>query len=171
MAEVTRSGFGTAGYCTLCSVDDVNIQDGVDRRVGKLKPNGKYEYSATKVNEFLTSKGLRGVDRQVVYNHRKHVMHPKDKLVSAVKKRDLERGPAPQQVSEDEFLDSLVNVGLRKVQSDPDSVTIDQALKAVQIKKNSGKMGSGIQVLVGLMTGGPRQPTDDIVIEGEVKVL
>jgi len=170
MSDGVRSaGFGNVGYCKLCSIVDPEVQDKLDKRVGKKKPNGKYSYSATKVNAYLESQGVDGVDRAVIYKHRLHVQHPKDRIVSAVEKHTIEKGVQPAQVSEDEFLDSLISIGQTKIAADPDSVTIDQALKAVQIKKGSGKMGTGIQVLVGLMTGGPKN--DDVVIEGEVKTV
>lgn len=163
---IKRDGFGTAGYCSLCSLVDVERQDDLDKRIGKRKPRGTYVYSPNKINEWLVSKDIQAVDRQVIYNHRKHVMHPNDRLVSAVQKREMEHGVQPMQVSEDDFLDSLITIGQRKIAADPDLVTIDQALKAVQVKKGSNKMGSGINVLVGIMTGGPKEHSDDIVVEG-----
>ena len=170
MAGVKRDGFGTPGYCKLCSLEEVTFQDALDKRVGKRRQSGTYVYSPRKINEWLVGQGLDAVDRGVLYRHRKHVMHPKDRLVSSVQKREVERGVQPQQVNEDAFLDSLINLGNARIVADPGAVTVDQALKAVQIKKGSGKMGSGIQVLVGLMTGGPSR-SDDTVIEGEVQVI
>ena len=93
-------------------------------------------------------------------------MHPKDRIVNAVEKRTLEHGVQPAQVSEDQFLDSLIKIGNAKIAADPDAVTVDQALKAVQIKKNAGQKKDGAQVLVAILTG--TRDMEDQVIEGEV---
>lgn len=169
MAGVTGDGYGTVGYCKLCSITDVSIQDDLDKRTGKRKENGTYVYPVSKLNKWMEEHGIAPVAKETIRNHRKHVMHPKDRMVSAVAKRTMERGVQPQQVSEDQFLSSLINLGSQKVQNDPDSVTIEQALKAVQIKKTGGKMGNAQAVLVSIFTGGPQEAT--IVVEGESKTL
>lgn len=171
MGVVSTAGTGKPGYCKLCSMQDPQDQDELDKRTG-LKKDDKYVYSPDRLNEWLAERGITDqkgealrANRQTWYSHRKHVMHPKDRIVSAVQKRTLEHGVQPAQVSEDQFLDSLIKIGNSKIAADPDAVTIDQALKAVQIKKNAGTRQDGAQVLVAILTG--TRETDD-VIEGEV---
>jgi hypothetical protein len=168
MTKTTRSGFGTVGYCKLCSITDPDLQDKLDKRVGQMKDD-KYVWAPKRLNEWMDQNELGSASRQVIYNHREHVKHPKDKMVTAVQKREIEHGVQPQQVNEDAFLDSLIAMGQRKIEADPDSVSIGDALKAVSIKKNSGKMGNAQNVLVQIMTGGPTEPT--VVVEGEVTEL
>ncbi len=167
-AVTTRSGFGTAGYCKLCSITDPVLQDEYDKRTG-TKANDKYVYSPAALNDWAEKKGIPGlkVNRQTVYQHRLHVMHPNDKVITAIEKREAEHGVQPQQASEDEFIDALILQGQRKIAADPNSVTISDALKAVGIKKGTGKGSNAVTVLVGLMTGGPQETT--IVVEGEVE--
>lgn len=167
MAKIRQTGFGTVGYCKLCSFDDPVDQDAFDKRIGK-RENDDYVYTPAALNEWLEGKGLQPVNRQTIYSHRKHVMHPKDRLVSAVVKRQIEHGVQPAQVSEDSFLDALIAIGQQRIAADPDSVTIDQALKAVQVKRQSSKAGQAQQVLVNIFTGGP---TMTPVVEGEVREL
>lgn len=169
-AGIVKSGYGQQGYCKLCSFSDPKLQDDFDRRTGKLKPGKQvgddkaYEYSPPMLNEWLEERGIKPVDRATVYRHRKHVMHPKDRLVNAVQKRERDHGTVPANVTEDTFLQSIVAVGAKKVAENPEEVTIDQALKAAQIRSNMQKKGTDINVLVNVMTSGDPQ---DVVIEGE----
>lgn len=169
---MATAGVGKPGYCKLCSMQDPRDQDELDRRTG-LREEGKYVYSPDKLNAWLEERGITEANgrtlkanRQTWYSHRNHVMHPRDRIVSAVAKRTLEHGVQPSQVSEDEFLDSLIKIGNSKIAADPDAVTIDQALKAVQIKKNAGARKDGHQTLVAIFTG-TREMSPD-VFEGEV---
>ena len=170
MATINKGGYGQQGYCKLCSFSDPKLQDDFDRRTGMLKPGKKigddkaHEYSHSKLNDWLEQHGVKPVDRQTIYRHRKHVMHPKDRLVNAVQKREQDHGTLPANVSEDTFLQSIVAVGAKKVAENPEEVTIDQALKAAQIRSNMQKKGTDINVLVNIMTSGDPQ---DVVIEGE----
>lgn len=146
------------------------MQDAYDKRIGS-KTNDKYDYSPAMLNEWVEKKGYPDlkVNRQTVYQHREHVKHPNDRMVTAIAKREAEHGVQPQQVSADEFLDALILQGQRKVASDPDSITISDALKAVGIKKGAGKETRAQMVLVQLMTGGPAEEATITVVEGEVQ--
>ena len=164
--RLLTSGAGHRGYCKLCSFDDPKLQDAFDKRV--------LDYSTPKLNEWLDSKGLiqsdadgrkKLIDRGTVYKHRDHVRDPKDRMVSAVAKRQLEHGSLPATVSEQEFLDAVIAMGHARAQANPEAVTIDHALKATQIKAQSKSQGSAHQMLVQIFTG--RMPAEATVIEGE----
>lgn len=168
---MSTAGTGKPGYCKLCSMQDPEDQDELDKRVG-LKKDDQYVYSPDRMNTWLAERGITDqkgsplkANRQTWYSHRKHVMHPKDRIVSAVAKRTMEHGVQPATVSEDQFLDSLIKIGNQKIAADPDAVTIDQALKAVQIKKNAGTKKDAHQTLIAIFTG--TRELDD-TIEGEV---
>lgn len=168
MSKAVRlTGYGNPGYCKLCSFEDPKLQDEFDRRCGK-KTGDRYDYTPKALNEWLAENTLDvQASRPTVYAHREHVKHPKDRLVSAVKKREMEHGSVPANVSEEQFLSTLIALGQKKAAENPDEVTIDQALKATQIKQNSKDKGNAQAVLVNIFTGGaPAEPT---IIEGEVK--
>ena len=163
---VSRAGYGKQGYCKLCSIDDPKLQDAFDKRVG-LKDGKRYQYTVNTLNEWLAEKGLDlSTSRPTLYEHRKHVMHPKDRLVNAVQKREIDHGTVPATVSNDEFLNTLIAIGHRRAAANPEEVTIDQALKATQIKQNAKEKGNAQAVLVNIFTSGAPEAT---VIEGEVK--
>jgi hypothetical protein len=157
VSKLLKNGAGKPGYCKLCSFDDHRLQDEFDKRV--------LDYSPKKLNEWLAARveGHKPVNRQTIYSHRDHVRNPKDKLVSAVRKRTLEHGVQKQRVSEQEFLDAVVAMGQAKAQADPDSVTIDHALKAASLKLQSKQKGNAHQTLVAIFTGNLPD-----TIEGEV---
>ena len=72
--------------------------------------------------------------------------------MTAVKNRQ-QQGLAPRETSDEEFLDAIIAAGMSRVRDDPDSVTIDQTLKAVGIRQQarSSKQG-GIAILVATLT-------------------
>lgn len=157
--RITKSGQGKQGYCKLCSFDDPRLQDEFDKRV--------LDYTPKKLNDWLAGKveGFKPVNRQTIYSHRDHVRHPKDRLVRAVQKRTMEHGVQKQRVSEQEFLDAVIKYGQANAEADPESITIDHALKAASLKMQSRQKGQAHQTLVAIITGN----VDDTVIEGEVK--
>lgn len=160
MASLHRAGQGKPGYCKLCSFANVDLQAEFDRRVLVWTPK--------QLNEWLEERDTPRVSRPTIYNHREHVRNPKDRLVNAVERHRQEQGVQPATVSEEDFLQAIINVGAQRVAENPEEVTIDQALKAAQIRGNLAKKGNDINVLVAIMTEGVSQiPT----IEGEVKVL
>ena len=150
------------GYCRFCDVknfENVTEQDTVDARIRDM--------GVGKFNEWARARGMKGTSPHTFYAHRQHILNPQDRIVSAVEKRQREGGVQPARTTHDEFLQSLVSIGAAKVAADPDSVTVDQALKAAKIQADREKKGQGNQVLIQLFTGGaPSEgPT---IIEGEV---
>ena len=157
--KLLKGGIGRQGYCKLCSFDDPKIQDDFDKRV--------LDYSPARLNEWLAKYEIKPVDRATVYNHRNHVRNPKDRMVSAVAKRQLEHGSLPARVSEQQFLDAVIAMGHERAMADPEAVTIDHALKATQIKAQSKNKGDAHNILIQLFTG--RMPEGAFVVEGEFR--
>lgn len=157
MAKLLKAGAGRQGYCKLCSFDEPKVQDGFDARV--------LDYSPKKLNEYLAKHGIPPVNRQTIYSHREHVRAPEDRVVNAKLKRDLEHGKQPRRTSESEFLDAVIALGHENALLDPSAVTVDQALKATQIKSAAKAKGDAHQTLVAIFTGN----YDPSVIEGEAK--
>lgn len=157
--KLTKAGQGKQGYCKLCSFDDPKLQDEFDKRV--------LDYTPKKLNDWLSAKieDFKPVNRQTIYSHRDHVRNPKDRLVRAVQKRTMEHGVQKQRVSEQEFLDAVIAYGQANAEADPESITIDHALKAASLKMQSKNKGAAHQTLVAIITGN----APDEVIEGEAR--
>lgn len=156
--RLLTSGQKQQGYCKLCSFPDPKLQDEFDKRV--------LDYTPNQLNEWLVSHvDMKPVNRQTIYSHRNHVRNPKDRLVRAVDRRQMEHGSLPARVSEQQFLDAVIALGQARAMADPESVTIDHALKATQIKAQSKSQGNAHNVLIQLFTG--RMPEGLNVIEGE----
>ena len=160
LVKILRSGQGHQGYCKLCSFDDPRFQDEFDKRV--------LDYTSTQTNEWLVSKGLKKVNRQTIYSHREHVRNPQDKLVQATKRRAMQHGSQAPRTTDDEFLDAVIQFGHANAVANPDNVTIEQALKAVGIKKQANTKGNAHQTLVAIFTG---TMTPEDIIEGEAQEL
>jgi hypothetical protein len=160
LAKLLKAGAGKPGYCKLCSFDDPIIQDGFDSRV--------LDYSPQKLNDWLKTKieDHKPVSRGTIYTHRRHVMSPQDRVVQATQRRDMVHGKQPQRVEESEFLDAVISLGHTNALADPSAITVDQALKATQIKQSAKAKGDAHQTLVAIFTG---NYTPETVIEGEAK--
>lgn len=155
---------GVKGYCRFCDITqfkDAAQQDAFDARAR--------EYGPTNINRWLEANGLKKCSPHTLYDHREHIKHPQDRIVSAVEKRQREGGIQPARTSHDEFLQSLVSIGAAKVAADPDSVTVDQALKAAKIQSDKEKKGGGDNILIQLFTEGAGPVAT--VIEGEAEEL
>ena len=156
MAKLLKAGAGRQGYCKLCSFDEPTVQDAFDKRV--------QDYSPKQLNEWLKTKGIKPVNRQTVYSHREHVKAPEDRLVQAKQRRDMVHGKQPRRTSESEFLDAVIALGHENALLDPEAVTVDQALKATQIKQAAKAKGDAQQLVVAIFSG---NYSPEMVIEGE----
>lgn len=156
---------GRQGYCKLCSFDDPDVQFDFDKAV-------RAGWTPKKLNVWLESKDLKPVDRLTVYKHREHVASPKDRMVSAVAKHQAEQGVVPAKVSEEEYLEAIVSAAAMRLQADPGAVTIDQGIKAAQVRgtlKNKGQ-----NIALSLIFTGQYQisgQSDPQIIEGEAREI
>lgn len=158
---VSTKGWGHVGFCILCSLTDNKLQRQFDQKVAAL-------WTPRQLNQWLTEHELPNYNRQTVYSHRQHVLHPKDRMVNAVANHARTVGTQPQKVTDEQFLDSVVAAGAQKVLDNPDDVTIDHAIRAVQVKAQSKAAGrDAMNVLVQIFTRIPEQLSQLPVAEGE----
>lgn len=129
---------GGPGFCKICAssvLPQIN---------NMLRDNA----SSTKIIEWAKEFNLVFV-RQTLYTHKEHITDTKTTYVDRARKN-----PIIKRASNEEFLDAVRDAGFAKVANDPDSVSIGQALKAVQISVNAKKANEGVNIiLVGVMTG------------------
>ena len=110
---------------------------------------------------------MAGVPRQRVASHRNHIASPKDRLVTAVTKRQMQ-GTLPQVTTEAQFTDAVLSLAQHNMMADPNAVTIDHGLRAAQIKATEkANKSASINVLIGFINGGISIPNAPTVIEGE----
>lgn len=140
-----------------------SLADHLQKPLAKLYAEGQ---KSTAINTWLENNAGRTVNRRTIYAHREHVKHPKDRLVTAVRKRQSQ-ALTPASSSEEELLDTLVAIGNQRAKDDPDAITMDQVLKAVGLKQQSrqSKQG-GIAILVATLTRPLEAPLSLALPEG-----
>ncbi len=154
-------GWGHQGFCLLCSLLDQKLQKELNHLI--------LASTASNVNKWLVDKGQRAVNRQTIYKHKNegHGQGPKTRLVSAVQ-RNQSRGLSVETASTDDFLSAVVTAGAQKVASNPDDVSISDALRAAQIQKADKNNNTNIlNQFIAIFA--PRQPalTAGADFEGE----
>ena len=163
--NMTGRGLGKPGYCSLC--DLVNTRPDIRKTVNALFVNQK----APAITAWLEANVGMAPDRRTIYNHKKHVANPKDRLVSQVAAQRA-KGTLPATVSEDQYLDAVLAAAMARVVEEPESVTIDQGLKAAAAKTAARQSRAGAQItlqfaLTQPLTGPPALLVGDGSIEGD----
>lgn len=101
------------------------------------------------------------VTRQKLADHKKHITDPRETLVDHAR-----RNPAIRNgVSNDEFLQSIIDIAATRISENPDEISVTHALKAAQIRESRKQSQSNVLVLFAKASMGleNQQP----VIEGE----
>lgn len=152
---IDNRGYGSQGFCKLCSFKDAKFQLSYDERC-------RANWSPKNLNEWVLTQDQPGAvaSKETIYNHRKHVQHPKDRIVSAVQRTQARTlDVAKPQSSPDDFLQAVVEIGARRAVENPDEITIDHALRAAQALKQGGNNAKGgLAVIIGLLTGQSNAP-------------
>ena len=163
--NLSGKGYGKPGYCVIC--DAVNTKPELRKTVNALFVNQK----APAITAWLEANVDMKPDRRTVYSHKKHVLNPKDRLVSQVAAQRA-KGTLPATVSEDQYLDAVLAAAMARVVEEPESVTIDQGLKAAAAKTAARQSRAGAQItlqfaLTQPLTGPPALLVGDGSIEGD----
>lgn len=110
----------TLGRCKVCAsplLKDIN----------KRLVNNE---SHPAVAAWCATKGF-SVTRQKIGDHKKHITDPRQTFVEHAR-----RNPAIKaNVSNDEFLQAVIDVAATKIEADPDAIGVQHGLKAVQIRE------------------------------------
>ncbi len=163
---ISTAGFGKPGYCLLCSLKDEKTRKALTKQY-------QAGHKSPVINQWLFDNIGKGVDRRTIYSHGAHIKSPKDRLVGAVTARQASDPSLPQSVSEDEFLQRVMDAAAMNLASNPESVSVDQGIKAASAKlsaKTSNR--AGLQALFVTLTaipsGRPQLMLSDGTIDGEV---
>lgn len=167
--NMTGKGLGKPGYCSLC--DLTNTRPDLRKTVNALFVNQK----APAITQWLEANVDMAPDRRTIYNHKKHVQNPKDRLVSQVAAQRA-KGTLPAKVTDDEYWDAVLAAAMQQVVENPESVTIEHGLKAAAARSAAKATRAGAQItlqfaLTQPLTEPPALLVGDGSIEGDYSEL
>lgn len=138
------------GYCKICASP---LKGEVNRRLGRGE-------TLAGVMAWLKGKDFP-VSKPTLISHKKHITDPKTTFVDQARKN-----PAIKNVTEDEFLQSVIDAAAARVAASPDDVTIEQGLKAAGVRASRKEKTVNVLVAVARLVT-QRTP----LIEGEFTEL
>ncbi len=148
-----RPGYGNPGYCSVC---DSEHKSEINKRM-------KRGDTIASIGRYLKEKESP-ISEPTLRKHRKHITDPKTTFVENARKN-----PVIKRVTSREFLQALVDEGARKVEEEPESVSIDQAIRAAQIIETSKeKQVDALVTIARMLMGQAPQPE---LIEGEYELV
>lgn len=153
--NISTKGYGKPGWCALCSLSD-EFRKPLTRLF-------REDQKAPAINEWLTRNVGKPFDRRVIYNHREHVRHPRDRVVNAVQRQQA-KGTLPASVTEEEYMDAVLAAAMQRVIDDPESVTIDQGIKVATAKAAAKASRGGAQVTLQIALTRPLEGTPALLI-------
>lgn len=173
--NLSGKGYGRPGYCVIC--DALNTRPELRKKANAVFVNSK----APAITAWLSENLGMTPDRRTVYNHKGtktlpgHVTNPKDRLVSQVQAQRA-KGTLPATVTEEQYLDAVLAAAMARVVEEPESVTIDQGLKAAAAKTAAKQSRAGAQItlqfaLTQPLTVTPTLLVGDGSIEGDYSEL
>jgi hypothetical protein len=156
----TGKGFGQSGYCKVCDT----------RIVGEANGRLKAGQTVAMVQRWAESKGVK-MHRTTWYRHVEHMKSGRDKVVQAA--RTVREVDKMTRVTNTEFLEAVRDLGYQNAQTNPESVNLNHALKAVQIMETTKDKGRDVLVILArAMTGNDITPMlPPPVEEGEYEEL
>lgn len=138
------------GFCKVCKS---SLAKEINKR---LKRSDSYPT----IVEWCKAHGF-SVTRQKLADHRKHITDPKETLVDHAR-----RNPAIKNgVTNDEFLQSVIDIAASRIAENPDEITLTHALKAAQIRESRKQQQPNVLVLFAKASMG--LPANQDVIEGQ----
>lgn len=160
------------GYCKICAHPEAW------RFIEGAKKGGKSGkgWNSSEAIEAGEKYGLK-FTRLTWYNHVAHLDSAEERVAKAAQAAGR-AGRVPVKTTNPQFLETIRDLGMARALADPDSVSIDQALKAAQIleaKKEKGQ--DSLAILVQFTVGAPPpvvihgQPQPELITEGVVREL
>lgn len=136
------AGEGKTGYCKLCAWSHAPE---LDRGV-------RQGWNAAQAQEWAKRYGFT-FNRQTYYAHKPHALSPEQRVIQAAEKK-MRQTAVIRKGSNQTFLEAVRDIGFTKAIEDPDSITIDHALKAASLLEQREKKGGDvINLLVSVSTG------------------
>lgn len=147
------------GFCKICNHPEAHRFVKGAREGGK-KGTG---WNATEAIEAGEAYGLK-FTRLTWYNHVAHLSSAEERIATAAKSASR-AGLVPVKTTNAQFLEHIRDIGMARAMQDPDSVSLDQALKAAQILETKKEKGQdSLAILVSFTIGAP----PPVVVEGQL---
>lgn len=142
---VSTAGYGKPGYCRLCAwIHEAELNERM--RAG---------WNARQINDWMAKFNF-SANRQTIYKHREHITSKADKLVAYAERS---QAVAPTTVTNQQFLSAVRDLGMKNALADPDSITVRDALKAVQIMESQKQSENNVLILLAQVMTGNAPPT------------
>lgn len=136
--EVSQAGFGQAGFCKVCASP---LKNEINKRF-------RNKHSTASIMRFTQAKNYP-ITLPTLAKHKAHITDPKTTFVELARKN-----PVIRDVSHEEFLHTLVALGQKKIEDDPDSVSIDHSLSAAKtLAQKQDKQGAVLILIAQAATG------------------
>jgi hypothetical protein len=140
------------GFCKVCRSSLVKE---INKRLKRSDP-----YPS--IVEWCATHNFK-VTRQKLADHKQHITDPKETLVEHAR-----RNPAIKNgVSNDEFLQAIVDIASSRIAENPDEVTLTHALKAAQIRESRKQSQSNVLILLAQASRGRLTAPQEELIEGD----
>lgn len=146
----------TLGRCKVCAS---SLLKDINKRLAN-------DQSFQSVADWCKAKGFP-VTRQKLADHKKHITDPRQTLVEHSR-----RNPAiKSNVSNDDFLQAVIDVSAAKIEADPDSIGVMHGLKAVQIREARREKSVNVLMLLARAFTGNIETQPVELIEGSYTEL
>lgn len=141
---------GATGFCKACSsplAKQINQRLAADESLSAI-------VTWCKGRDFT-------VTRQTLARHKEHITDPRQTFVEKAR-----RNPAIRNgVSNDEFLQAVIDAAAAKAESDPEAISVAHGLKAAQIRESRREKQTNVLIQIArVFTAQLSQPTE--LIEG-----
>lgn len=131
---------GKTGYCKLCQSE---LAPGLNKLIKEGKSFGE-------ALDYMSPRGLT-FSKATFFGHKKHITSP---LLTAVE--EAQKNPVIKPTSNRAVLEAIRDIGMKKAMEDPDSVTVNHALRAASIlAEKESRHDSVLVVLAKALQGSP----------------
>ena len=146
----SKAGYGQVGYCRIC---DSELKGEVNKRLNRGD-------TIVSIERYLSGKEYP-VSQPTIRKHREHVTSPKTTFVEKARQNPaLRRG-----ITTNDFLQTLVEIGATRAAEAPESVSLDQSIRAAQIiEGRKDKQVDALVTIARMLMGQAPRPE---IIEGE----
>jgi len=145
-----RPGYGQVGFCKVCASD---LKGEVNKRMNRGD-------TIASIERYLKDKEYP-VSQPTLRSHREHITSPKTTFVEKARQNPvIKRG-----VTTNDFLQTLVEIGATRAAEAPESVSLDQSIRAAQIiEGRKDKQVDALVTIARMLMGQAPRPE---IIEGE----